>query len=152
MVYNVSELLEDLDGHEGIADRQIKIKLSDGSVKEIAGFEFRNACIGGDDIIYIKEENPLKVKYGEDIRRFVSFAEKILDVCVTEYGKWINDDDFDSAEILDIENEIAIQSDFYIRKCKLEEEVIKEVGFYEPGTGGDEEVFSKIKVLKRFII
>lgn len=152
MVYNVSEILEDLDGHEGIGDREIKIKLADGSVREIAGFEFRNACIGGDDIIYIKEENPLKMKYEKDIRIFLSFARRILKVCQEEYDKQSGNDDFDPAEIFDIENEIAKQADFYIRRCKLEKEVIKRLGFFEPGTGSEYEASDKLEVLEKFII
>lgn len=37
---------------------EVKIKLHTGEIKEIYDISFKNKCIGGDNIIYIMEENP----------------------------------------------------------------------------------------------
>ena len=146
MVYNVSEILEDLEGHEGIADREIKIKLADGSVREIAGFEFRNACIGGDDIIYLCEEDPIRKEYFKRVKMFVEFCNDILDVCNKTYKQldYMFDGDFDPMDILHIENEIAKSCDDWFRWLKLD---IK----YEPGCGTEEELYFKIGVLESWL-
>ena len=151
MNYDVSEILEDLKGHEGVPDRQIKIKLNDGTIKEIEGIQFLNACIGGDDVIYIKEMNPLIRDWGEGIKDFVNFANKIMSVCEKESFEHIDDDDYDSGDVIHIENEIAKLADFYIKKCNLQEKVKEEWGYYEVGAGETDEVYAKLKVLKHFI-
>lgn len=151
MVYNVSEMLEDLDGHE--LDTVIKIKLNDGTIKEIAGFQFINGCIGGDNIIYIKEENQLKQSWGKGITNFLRLADKIMVICEEEYQRELKEegDDADPCDILDIMNGVAKIADFYIDKCNLGEKVKEEYGFYEHGAGDTDEVYAKIYVLKNFM-
>lgn len=152
MVYNIRELLEDIDGHENTPNRQIKIKLADGTIKDIDGFEFYNVIVGGDDVIYIKEANPLKEEWRDDIKQFIIFSEKIMKVCEEEYERVSVDEDYDTSDILDIENEIAKLSDFYIKKCHLEKEVEKRYGCdYNVGAGDTDEVYAKINTLKAFI-
>lgn len=75
--FTVFDMLDDLDGH--CEDHKMMIKLSDGSIHQIAGIEFRNACIGGDDILYIKEVDPLWKKYGEEVSALVNHLYKIID-------------------------------------------------------------------------
>lgn len=151
MVYNVAEILEDLDGHE--LDTVIKIKLNDGTIKEISGFQFINGCIGGDNIIYIKEENPLKKKWGKGIKNFLKLAGKVMTVCEEEYHRITEEegDDADPCDILDIMNEVAKLADFYIDKCNLKEKVKEEYGFYEHGAGDTDEIYAKINVLQIFM-
>ena len=153
MSYNIGNLVFDLDGHEHESDRKIKIKLADGTIKEIEGFEFRNACIGGDDIIYIKELNPMKEAWGKGITDFVRLADKLMEICENEYEAITlnDDDDADPCDILHMENEIAKIADFYIQKCNLEKYVEERYGYYEPGAGDTDEVYAKIGVLKNFM-
>lgn len=151
MVYDVSVILEELKGHEGAPDREIKIKLDDGTVREIDGFQFKNACIGGDDIIYIKEISPLKREWKKPIESFLEFGDKIMNVCELEYDKHCDDEDYDTMDILHIENEIAKLADFYITRCNLQEKVKEEWGYYEPGAGDTDEVFAKLRVLRNFV-
>lgn len=150
MSYNVGFCLDDLNGHP--SDRVIKIKLSNGETRDIDGLQFANACIGGDDIIYIKEIDPLKEAWGRGIEDFVQFAEKIMKVCSDEYHRMsLEDDDYDPCDILHIENEIAKTADFYIKKCNLQKYVKDIVGYYEPGAGDTDEVYAKIRVLKDYM-
>lgn len=151
MVYNVAEILDDLDGHE--LDTVIKIKLNDGTIKEIAGFQFINGCIGGDNIIYIKERNILKENWGRSINHFLRLADRIMNVCEEEYEKVTDEDgdDSDPCDILDMMNQIAKTADFYIDKCNLKENVEKEYGYYEIGAGDPDEIYAKIRVLKNFM-
>lgn len=150
--FNVSDMLDLLDGHD--QDREIKIKLCDGTTKNIAGFCFRNACIGGDDIIYIEEENPLKVKYGEEIYDLVIFIESIFDLCRDEQVRLEKKykDDCDDAYVKTVMIGLCQEMDWYIKKCKLEKKVIEKIGFFEPRCGSDDEAYIKLEVLRDFIL
>ena len=142
--YTVAECLDDLDGHN--LDRIIKIKLCNGEVKTIDGVEFLNSCIGGDDIIYLKELDPIRAEYERRVEMFIDFCEKIISVCEKTYedlDKEFNGD-FDNCDILDIENEIAKSCDDWFRWLKLD---IK----YEPGCGSVDELFFKIEVLNKWL-
>lgn len=142
--YNVGFALDDLDGHEH--DRIIKIKLADGTVKDIDGIQFLNACIGGDDIIYITELDPIRSDYEESVQVFIDFVEEILEKCNKHYhiGEQKLKDNFDCCFILDIQNEIAKECDNWFKWLKLD---IK----YEPGCGSEDEVYFKINILKTWL-
>lgn len=143
-MYQIWEILEDLDGHP--EDREIKIKLKDGTILDIDGIQFRNACIGGDDIIYVKELDPIRKEHEKRVEMFLEFCDQILNVCDKTYHKLkrVFDDDFDNYDILTIENEIAKSCDDWFRWLKLD---IK----YEPGCGSEDELYFKINVLKKWL-
>ena len=149
---NVIDMMDCLEGHD--FDREIKIKLHDGSVKEVEGVSFINACVGGDDIIYIVERNPLRVKYEEEIRELTDFVEKVFKLCETETLKGFakHGDDWDDDYIKTVMIGLCKEMDFYIKKCKLEKYVEKQVGYYEEGCGGEDEAFIKLNVLQSFIL
>lgn len=149
---NVEDMLDLLEGHDW--DREIKLKLHDGRIKEIEGFKFRNACVGGDDIIYIVEKNPLREKYGEEIRELTDFTESILKFCEAENLKGLAKygDNWDGDYIKTIMIGLCNEMDFYIKKCKLERYVEKKLGYYEEGCGCDDEAYIKLDVLQSFIL
>lgn len=142
--YRVGELLDDLDGHDYC--REVKIKLANGEVKNIEGVNFINGCIGGDDIIYLCEVDPIRKKHYKRVEMFVNFCNEIMDVCKKTYKKLdcTFDGDFDNCDILDIENEIAKSCDEWFRWLKLD---IK----YEPGCGSEDELYFKIGVLEKWL-
>lgn len=150
--FTVSDLQKCLDGYEN--DIVVKIKLCDGTTKDIAGFSFRNACIGGDNIIYIEEVNPLKIKYGSEIEELTVFAEQIFEVCEKEEikGNRKYRDEFDNSYILGVIIEICKEMDYYIRKCKLENIVRERIGFFESGCGSHEEALMKLDILRDFVL
>jgi hypothetical protein len=142
--YTVGELLDDLDGHD--YDTEVKIKLPSGESKEISGAYFINACIGGDNIFYLCEEDPIRREYAKRVSMFIDFCENILDICQQTYYKLDSefDGDFDNCDILNIQNEIAKSCDDWFKWLKLD---IK----HEPGCGSEEELFFKIRVLKKWL-
>ena len=149
---NVKDMLDLLEGHDW--DREIKLKLHDGSIKEIEGFNFRNTCVGGDAIIYIVERNPLRIKYEEEIGELIDFVANIFELCETEnhrgYAKYR--DDWDGDYIKTVMIGLCKEMDFYIKECKLEKYVEKQLGYYEEGCGGEDEAFIKLNVLQSFIL
>lgn len=138
MVYNVLEMLEDLDGHE--LDTVIKIKLNDGTIKEIAGFQFINGCIGGDDIIYIKEEN-LWDKYHNEVGVTICNMKEIIKLLkrVVEH-KYVNDPDWALECII----RVAEECDYWLNKLNIEHD-------FEPLTGPEYEVIDKIELLSKWL-
>ena len=148
---NVADMLDWLEGHDW--DREIKIKLHDGSIKEVEGVQFRNVCVGGDDIIYIVEKNPLREKYRQSISELVEFVEQVFEVCEHEdaKGKKRYGDDFDNYHILGAYFYLCREMDFYIEKCNLQKKIEERFGRYDPGCGETDEAYTKLEVLKDFI-
>ena len=149
---NIEVLKEKLEGFD--KDVEVKIKLHTGEVKEIYDLSFRNKSVGGDNIIYIMEENPYWKIYHDDIEDFTNFATEVLALCInaSEIGyKRLGDDYFENEYILEIRIQLAKEADYYIQRCKLEKEVDRICGYYEPGCGSFEEIKIKLEVLKDFL-
>lgn len=142
--YRVGELLDDLDGHDFC--EEVKVKLANGEIVDLLGVQYVNACIGGDDIVYLCEADPIRKKYLKRVSMFVDFCNEILDVCNETYKKLDRefDGDFDNCDIIDIEDQIARSCDDWFKWLKLD---IK----YEPGCGTEDELYFKIEVLEKWL-
>ena len=138
--YTVSECLDDLDGHE--LDRVIRIKLANGDVKIVDGIQFLNASIGGDDIIYIKELDPLWVKYHNEVLYFVKKAQVLSEylISIIECGDKYEDTDF----ALDMIITLAREVDHWLNVLKIEHD-------FEILTGPDNEIVDKLKLLDDWV-
>ena len=140
-MYEVIDLLDDLDGHD--ANTEIQIQLADGTKKKVAGVCFINSCIGGDNIIYITEKNPLREKYEERVEAFIDFADIIIKEC-DAYYHYLNknfEEDYDPSIIFHLQNELGKECDTWFKTLKLD---IK----YEVGVGSEEELSDKLYVLR----
>jgi len=137
--YEVQDILKALDGHE--SDRIIKIKLADGTTLPVAGIEFRNACIGGDDILYVKELDPLWIQYHKEVKSVAYHLHSVakeLDCAIK--SKALDDTDWALSSMIFV----AQECDYWLDKLKIKHE-------FEPGTGPDNEIFDKIKLLEKWV-
>ena len=142
-MFTVDDMLYDLDGHDG--SYEMKIKLDDGTIKEIEGIQFRNIIANGDDILYIRESSPLRKKFQKEITIFVEYIEAaIRNLNIIEKGCLKNNEDFDSEFICEIKNVIARNCDLYFKELKLDIE-------YDIGCGSDKELEIKLGVLKSWL-
>lgn len=137
--YEVNDMLEALEGHE--SDRAIKIKLADGSIKQIAGLEFRNACIGGDDVIYVTEVDPLYLQYGDEVQELIKHLYNVAKTCSNAIkSNALGDTDW----ALDAIMRVAEECDYWLMCLKIKHD-------FEPLTGADEEIFDKIELLEKWV-
>ena len=142
-MFTVNDMLYDLDGHDG--DYEMKIKLDDGTIKEIEGIQFRNIIANGDDILYIRELSPLRERFQKEIKIFLEYIEAtIRNLNVIEKGCLKNNEDFEGEFIYEIKNSIAKNCDSYFKDLKLD---IK----YDVGCGSDKELEIKLGVLKSWL-
>lgn len=140
-MYEVNDLLDALAKHE--LDREVKIKLADGSIHEINGLQFLHSCIGGDDILYITERDPLREKYEGMVEAFLDFADTIITKC-DAYYYYLNrnfEKDYDPTVIYSLQNELGVECDTWFKTLKLD---IK----YESGIESEEELSDKLYVLR----
>lgn len=142
-MFTVNDMLYDLDGHNG--EHEIKIKLDDGTIKEIDGIQFRNIIADGDDVLYIKELTPLRKRFQKEIEIFLDNIEgviknlKIIDNACTK-----NNANFDSDFIYEIMVCIARTCDWYFKALQLD---IR----YDIGCGSDKELKIKLDVLRTWL-
>lgn len=142
-MYTVDELLYDLDGHDG--NHEVKIKLNDGTVKDIAGINFINIIVGGDDVLYITEADLIRDKYLKEVEAFYCTMKELISNLDELNAKCINaNPDFDNDFILDMKYTIATTCDSYFKALNLD---IK----YEEGCGSDEELHDKLNILNNWI-
>ena len=137
--YEVRDVLKALDNHD--KDRIVKIKLADGSVKQIGGLEFRSSSIGGDDIIYVTEVDPLYVKYGEQVLELVKHLYNVAKTCTNAINSNILDD---TEWAIDAIINVAKECDYWLKELKIEHD-------FDPLTGPDEEIFDKIELLEKWV-
>ena len=139
-MYTVSDILDDLSGHESQPDREIKIKLKDGTTLDIAGFQFINSCIGGNDTIYICEGDELWNKYGDEVISFILNGYKIAKAC----DEIIEDRSYEITDFaLDCIMTVAAEADHWLERLGIEHDM-------QPRTGPDKEIFDKLKLLKKW--
>lgn len=133
--YTVLECINDLDGHE--LDREIKIKLANGEIRKIDGMQFINACIGGDDVIYIVEDNEL---YNE-LKTHIGYIEQIVKTCNVVINKSKHIDEDWTRETLIV---LAREIDFWLDEFNIKHN-------YGPLTGPGNEIVYKIEILKKYL-
>lgn len=141
-MFTVNDMLYDLDGHNG--EHEIKIKLDDGTIKEIDGIQFRNIIANGDDILYIRELSPIRARFQKEIKNFVEYMEPIIENLNIIEGLSRSNEDFDGDFIYEIKNTIARNCDSYFAKLQLD---IR----YDIGCGSNRELEIKLDVLKTWL-
>lgn len=141
-MFTVNDMLYDLDGHNG--EHEIKIKLDDGTIKEIEGIQFKNIIANGDDILYIRELSPIRARFQKEIKIFLEYIEPTIENLNIIEGFSRNNEDFDGDFIYEIKNTIARNCDLYFTKLELDIE-------YDIGCGSDKELEVKLDVLRTWL-
>lgn len=137
--YKVKDMLDTLNGHE--SDKIMKIKLADGTVLPIAGIQFRNACIGGDDILYVRELDPLWVEYHEEVEAVAYNLHSVArELNCAIRSRVLTDTDW----ALDGMIRVAQECDYWLDKLNIKHN-------FEPLTGPDNEIFDKIELLNKWV-
>lgn len=121
-MYTVSELLCDLEGHESEPKREIKIKLKDGTVKNIEGINYRSIYADGDEIIYITERDDIWEDNKKELEIFLKIARNTtvgLNACtILNYEGYFTYPHNEFAE--NILMEIESEAIYWLEKLNIE--------------------------------